>query len=95
MPSLENLSEFTAWCFRHITGDEEGQAQIFLDWRFQAFVQTGSLDDAGLAAYGFSAKQNLLTELLAPNLEVAARIEKGGPSCLPAWRGIIRTRSNW
>jgi hypothetical protein len=31
MPSREKLAEFTAWCGKHITGDEKGQAQIFLD----------------------------------------------------------------
>jgi len=30
MPSRENLSEFTVWCAKHITGDEKGQAQTFL-----------------------------------------------------------------
>jgi hypothetical protein len=31
------LSQFTAWCAAHITGDEKGEAQIFLDRLFQAF----------------------------------------------------------
>ena len=39
MPSREKLTEFTAWCQKHITGDEKGQAQIFLDRLFQAFGQ--------------------------------------------------------
>ncbi len=30
MPSPEKLAEFVAWCQKHITGDEKGQAQIFL-----------------------------------------------------------------
>ncbi len=47
MPSREKLSEFTAWCHKHITGDEKGQAQIFLDRLFQAFGQPGSLDVGG------------------------------------------------
>ncbi len=47
MPSREKLAEFTAWCARHITGDEKGQAQIFLDRLFQAFGQGGSLDVGG------------------------------------------------
>lgn len=47
MPSREKLSEFTAWCGKHITGDEKGQAQIFLDRLFQAFGQPGSLDVGG------------------------------------------------
>ena len=47
MPSREKLTEFTAWCGRHIAGDEKGQAQIFLNRLFQAFSQAGSLDVGG------------------------------------------------
>ena len=36
-----------------------------------------ALDVAVLAAYGFSAKKDLLAQLLALNLAVAAKIEKG------------------
>ena len=38
-----------------------------------------ALDAAVLTAYGFSAKKDLLAQLLALNLEVAARIEPGEP----------------
>ena len=31
MPSREKLSEFAVWCGKHLTGDEKGQAQLFLD----------------------------------------------------------------
>jgi type II restriction/modification system DNA methylase subunit YeeA len=47
MPSREKLAEFTAWCARHITGDEKGEAQIFLDHLFQAFGFPGGLKEAG------------------------------------------------
>jgi hypothetical protein len=47
MPSGEKLSEFTAWCRKNITGDEKGQAQIFLDRLFIAFGHPGSLDVGG------------------------------------------------
>ena len=47
MPSREKLQEFIGWCANHITGDEKGQAQIFLDRLFQAFGQSGSLDVGG------------------------------------------------
>ena len=47
MPSREKLAEFVAWCHQHITGDEKGQAQIFLDRLFQAFGQPGCLDVGG------------------------------------------------
>ena len=36
-----------AWSAAHITGDEKGQAQIFLDRLFRAFGQKGSLDVGG------------------------------------------------
>ncbi len=51
MPSREKLAEFTAWCGKHITGDEKGQAQIFLDRLFQAFGQAGCLDVGGTAEF--------------------------------------------
>src|SRR5438874_6895792 len=43
----QKLAEFVAWAKQHITGDEKGQAQIFLDRLFQAFGQKGSLDVGG------------------------------------------------
>ena len=42
-----------------------------------------ALDAAVLAAYGFEAKQDLLAQLLALNLSVAARIERGEPVTAP------------
>ena len=42
-----------------------------------------ALDAAVLAAYGFSAKKDLLAQLLALNQEVAARIERGEPVTAP------------
>jgi hypothetical protein len=47
MPSGEKLTEFTAWCQKNITGDEKGEAQIFLDHLFLAFGYTGGLKEAG------------------------------------------------
>ena len=51
---------------------------------------TGSGDSAtrqtystGRAAYGFRAKKDLLAQLLALNLAVAAKIEKGEPVTAP------------
>jgi hypothetical protein len=42
-----------------------------------------ALDAAVLTAYGFSAKKDLLAQLLALNLAVAQRIEKGEPITPP------------
>jgi hypothetical protein len=47
MPSRDKLAEFTAWCKSHITGDEKGEARIFLGRLFQAFGQLGCLDVGG------------------------------------------------
>ncbi len=41
------LQAFVDWAAARITGDEKGQAQIFLDRLFQAFGQPGSLDVGG------------------------------------------------
>ncbi len=43
----EKLATFVAWSQAHITGDEKGQAQIFLDRLMQAFGHAGSLDVGG------------------------------------------------
>src|SRR5829696_4869376 len=43
------LQHFVDWTAKNITGDEKGQAQIFLDRLFQAFGQKGSLDVGGTA----------------------------------------------
>jgi hypothetical protein len=47
MSREEQLAQFAAWVRQHITGDEKGQAQIFLDRLFQAFGQPGVLDVGG------------------------------------------------
>ena len=51
MPSRDKLADFTAWCRKHITGDEKGQAQIFLDRLFQSFGQAGCLDVGGATEF--------------------------------------------
>ncbi len=50
-PLSEKLAEFSTWATAHITGDEKGQAQIFLDRLFQAFGHAGSLDVGGEPEY--------------------------------------------
>src|SRR3989442_682968 len=51
MPTREKLAEFVAWSQKHITGDEKGQAQIFLDRLFQSFGQPGCLDVGGTTEF--------------------------------------------
>ncbi len=43
----DRLESFAEWVDQHITGDEKGEAQIFLDRLFQAFGQPGCLDVGG------------------------------------------------
>jgi hypothetical protein len=38
------LEEFVAWAAQNVTGDEKGQAQIFLDRLFRAFGRDGSFE---------------------------------------------------
>ena len=54
-----------------------------------------ALDAAVLAAYGFSAKKDLLGQLLALNLEVARRIDPEGRSRRPASRPITPIPRDW
>ena len=51
MANREKLAEFVAWSQKHITGDEKGQAQIFLDRLFQSFGQPGCLDVGGTTEF--------------------------------------------
>jgi hypothetical protein len=51
MPDGTQLAEFIAWCQKNITGDEKGQAQIFLDRLFHAFGQQGCLDVGGATEF--------------------------------------------
>ncbi|MEG5016285.1 MULTISPECIES: DNA methyltransferase [unclassified Microcoleus] len=45
MPATpESLQKFVTYCQQHITGDEKGQAQVFLDRFFQAFGHDGALE---------------------------------------------------
>jgi type II restriction/modification system DNA methylase subunit YeeA len=48
---VQKLREFVDWASKHITGDEKGQAQIFLDRLFQACGQPGCLDVGGTAEF--------------------------------------------
>ena len=43
----QSLTDFVSWAQAHVSGDEKGQAQIFLDRLFQAFGQRGCLDVGG------------------------------------------------
>ena len=79
----EKIAAFTAWAAEHISGDEKGEAQIFLDRLFQAFGQRGLREAGALSAYRFDPAADLLAQLLALNLSVAARLDAGQPATPP------------
>ena len=43
----ERLTEFVGWVREHLTGDEKGEAQIFLDRMFRAFELLGGEGGGG------------------------------------------------
>ena len=78
MSREEKLAEFVAWAQQHITGDEKAQAQGFeLPGVNPLKDAHAALDAAVLAAYDFSARKDLLAQLLELNLSVAQRLERG------------------
>ena len=42
------LTEFVAWTKQHVTGDEKGEAQTFIDHLIRAFGQPGAREVGGL-----------------------------------------------
>lgn len=69
-PRQERLAEFVAWTRAHVTGDEKGQAQIFLDHLFRAFGQKGSLDVGGST---FAVVRRCWTQLAIDSASSVAR----------------------
>ena len=63
MLSKERLAEFVTWSEKHITGDEKGQAQIFLDRLFQAMGQPGCLDVGGTTEFRKASEDDLRRQL--------------------------------
>ena len=41
MPSQQKLAEFVAWVKQHLTGDEKGEAQLYLERLFPVFGHAG------------------------------------------------------
>jgi len=46
-----SLRAFVEWCTKYVTGDEKGQAQIYVDRLFQALGHKGCLDVGGTAEF--------------------------------------------
>ena len=53
----DRLADFTAWASEHVTGDEKGQAQIFLDRLFQALGHPGCLEVGGTLEFRVKGRQ--------------------------------------
>ena len=47
------LQTFVDWCAAHISGDEKGEAQLFLDHLFRAFGHGGLKEAGGFHGKGF------------------------------------------
>lgn len=41
MPIADKVTEFVAWVQAHLTGDEKGESQLYLERLFQAFGHAG------------------------------------------------------
>jgi hypothetical protein len=72
---------------KHLAKSKAVSARSTAPWNSPAPIPSkdahAALDAAVLAAYGFSAKKDLLAQLLALNLGVAQRIQKGDPVTPP------------
>jgi hypothetical protein len=93
MPTTaERLQTFVNYVAEYLKGDEKGEAPIFLDKFFRAFGHEGAIEPASqlyqlhkeldalvLQAYGFGPDDDLLEKLLALNLELAAKEQRGEP----------------
>jgi hypothetical protein len=106
MPSTEQLGEFVAWCARHITGDEKGQAQIFLDRLFQAFGQPGCLDVGGVTEFrvrkadedgGGTAFADLVWKpvVLIEMKKRGEKLEKHRPQAERYWTRLVPNRPRY
>ena len=75
MPYLDDSGQCLSGIL--IVSDEQDYRTLELPGQNPLKEAHAALDAAVLAAYGFSAKKDLLAQLLELNLAVAARIERG------------------
>jgi hypothetical protein len=84
MPALRELRRVRAEALRNLKGGLRALYRTLeLPGANPLKDAHAALDAAVLAAYGFSAKKDLLAQLLALNQQVAAKIEKGEPVMPP------------
>jgi SAM-dependent methyltransferase len=99
----QRLEIFVAWCDAHITGDEKGQAQVFLDHLFQAFGQPGVLDvganyeerikktQGGTAFADLVWKPHVLIEMKKRGVDLATAY----PQAFEYWTRLVPGRPNY
>jgi len=93
--ALQNLKGGLRALYRalELPGASPLQAAVLAPWSSSSGGDSATRTDysTGRAAYGFSATQDLLAQLLALNLKVAANIERGPSGTAP---GVSRNHRN-
>ncbi|MEO0515381.1 MAG: DNA methyltransferase [Planctomycetota bacterium] len=99
----QRLTQFVAWADQYITGDEKGQAQVFLDHLFQAFGQPGVLDvganyeerikktQGGTAFADLVWKPHVLIEMKKRGVDLATAYQQA----FDYWTRLVPGRPNY
>ena len=100
------LQSFVDWARSHISGDEKGEAQLFLDRLFQAFGQKGSLevggkpefrikqakeDGGGTSFADYVWKPNVLIEMKRRGVDLATTYQQA----FKYWERLVPGRPNY
>jgi SAM-dependent methyltransferase len=100
---IQRLKDFVAWSNQHITGDEKGQAQIFLDHLFRAFGHDGVLDagasyeerikktNGGTAFADCVWKPHVLIEMKKRGVDLATAYQQA----FDYWTRLVPNRPNY
>ncbi|MEM7682780.1 MAG: DNA methyltransferase [Planctomycetota bacterium] len=100
---VTRLHEFVTWCSEFITGDEKGQAQVFLDHLFRAFGQPGVLDvganyeerikktQGGTAFADLVWKPHVLIEMKKRGVDLATAYQQA----FDYWTRLVPGRPNY
>lgn len=100
---IKRLKDFVAWSNNHITGDEKGQAQIFLDHLFRAFGHEGVLDvgatyeerikktNGGTAFADLVYKPHVLIEMKKRGVDLATAYQQA----FDYWTRLVPNRPNY
>ncbi|MDO6814107.1 DNA methyltransferase [Cobetia amphilecti] len=99
----EKIQKFVTWCTNHISGDEKGEAQIFLDHLFIAFGHEG-LKEAGATCEVRVKKENKGTSFadLVWKPKILIEMKKRGEDlskhyrqAFYYWTRLVPDRPNW